>query len=414
MKLIAEYSILVILFVLLFVRGIQPAWNEVHSDFANYFVSAKLVAEGESLKPLYDNVWFQQKIKDHAINTPGKFSPFPPLTAWIMLPLTFTSALTAMRIWMIINLFLLIVCVVLVRQLTAWSWVQCGLILMATGQGLFNNFAFGQVYVLITAGWLAVLWLAEKKHQRLAGWLLGLLSWLKYFPAALIVGMIMLRKSKIVIATAASMLILLLGQLWFFGFHLMNDFFQLAFLPHLDAHLTGQNMYSFYFQSWDGLLRNLFVFSAESNPEPFIPWALGKTIGKAIIYSSVLVSLVIAMRRVLDLKLPKPISGPILLALPVFAAFVVLPASATYHFVMLVVPMVLMLNCDFLNYGEKIGITIIYTLIGFIPYGLCFTLASRAGLLFAYPRLGLISILYAFILIAILRKSHPPIAIEKT
>jgi hypothetical protein len=414
MKLIAEYSILVILFALLFIRGIQPAWNEVHSDFANYFVSAKLVAEGESLNPLYDNVWFQQKIKDHAINTPGKFSPFPPLTAWLMLPLTFNSPMTAMRIWMMINLILLMVCVVLVRQLTAWSWVESGLILMATGQGLFNNIAFGQVYVFITAGWLAVLWLAKKKHQRLAGWVLGLLSWLKYFPAALLAGMILLRKNQIVIATAVSTLFLLFCQFWFFGFRVMNDFFQLAFLPHIDAQLAGQNMYSFYFQSWDGLLLNLFVFSAESNPEPFIAWALGKTIGKMIIYLFVSVSLVFAMKRILDLKLPEPISGPMLLALPVFAAFVVLPASATYHFVMLVVPMVLLLNCDFLNHGEKTGITIIYALIGFIPYGFCFTLATDGGLLFAYPRLALISILYAAILMAILRKGHPHIAVEKT
>jgi hypothetical protein len=52
-------------------------------------------------------------------------------------------------------------------------------------------------------------------------------------------------------------------------------------------------------------------------------------------------------------------------------------------------------------------------LIGFIPYGLSFALAAKAGLVFAYPRLWLISLLYVVILMAILRKTRPHNAVGK-
>ncbi len=83
----------------------------MHSDFANYYVSAKMVLEKDSLDRLYDNEWFQQKIVTHGINTLGKFAPFPPVTAWMMLPLANFNPITAQRIFLSINLIFLIVCI---------------------------------------------------------------------------------------------------------------------------------------------------------------------------------------------------------------------------------------------------------------------------------------------------------------
>src|SRR5436190_11377761 len=82
------------------------------------------------------------------------------------------------------------------------------------------------------------------------------------------------------------------------------------------------------------------------------------------------------------------------LGLLLLSALALLPASASYHFVLLSVPIILLLSINFLGRTETIFIIVVYVLIGIIPYGKFFAFAERAGLVFAYPRLWLISILY--------------------
>ncbi len=138
------------LLIFLFIRGVQPAWKEIHSDFANYYVSAKLVVRGESLDKLYNNEWFQEEIKGYGINTLGKFSPFPPITAWMMIPFTVFSPLQAQRIFTIINLIFLGLGIQMLKQLTGWRTRHCVLFVLGGGLSLVNNVAFGQVYWIMT------------------------------------------------------------------------------------------------------------------------------------------------------------------------------------------------------------------------------------------------------------------------
>ncbi len=63
----------------------------------------------------------------------------------------------------------------------------------------------------------------------------------------------------------------------------MNEFISSVLLPHLDGQLTGQGLYTFHFQSWDNLFRNLFIKSNEFNPSPLIDWNNGKTVMKIIV-----------------------------------------------------------------------------------------------------------------------------------
>ena len=391
----------------LIVNGTLPAWQSVHSDFANYYVSSRLVLEGGSVDRLYDNEWFQGQIRAHNIDTPGKFSPFPPLTAWVMLPIAYTDALTAMRIWLFVNLVLLVFCTWLICLLTPWHWSNAASILLASGNGLVNNFKYGQVYLLITTGLFLVLYLAWKKNHWTAGVLLGLLSWLKYLPIAIIAGFIATRNYKTVLVTGLSLVGLFMLQTWIFGFSLMTDFFRSVFLPHLDGELSGQEMYSFLFQSWDNFFRHLFVYAAEYNPSPFMDWPSGRMLAKVLVYLVVAMFLYLSMRKVFRGELVDHTKISLLLALPFLAAFVVLPASASYHFVVLVFPIVLLISNDFFSEKEKIGIVLVFSLIGFIPYGLFFNISEKAGLIFAYPRLWLISILYFGCVWLILRKSFP-------
>src|SRR5258705_14007039 len=100
--------LLVLLSVFQWKAGIIPGWK-MQSDFPNYYVSAKLVADGHRLDSIYDDAWFNLQLKEYRFEQQGKFSPFPPPTVFVMMPLTPFDPLTAKRIWMIINLVLLFV-----------------------------------------------------------------------------------------------------------------------------------------------------------------------------------------------------------------------------------------------------------------------------------------------------------------
>ena len=178
---IAEYLLLAVLTFFLVMKGVVPTWKEVHSDFANYYVSAKLVVAGEPLDKLYDNEWFQHKIIEYGIDTPGKFSPFPPVTCGIMLPLTFVDALTAQRIFMFINLIFILFGIVIIKDITAWKPIHCALLILGGGFSVVNNIAFGQIYWIMTIFILFSLVLVNRGYSVVAGFILGIFISLKYF-----------------------------------------------------------------------------------------------------------------------------------------------------------------------------------------------------------------------------------------
>src|SRR5689334_11987915 len=110
MVVFAGWSIGTILVIWLLIRGVQPGLTTLHSDFSNYYVSARLVAKGSNLDSLYHNEWFQNEMVKAGATAQGKFAPFPPLTAWFMLPISWLSPLSAQRVFVFINLIFLLIC----------------------------------------------------------------------------------------------------------------------------------------------------------------------------------------------------------------------------------------------------------------------------------------------------------------
>ena len=76
------------------------------------------------------------------------------------------------------------------------------------------------------------------------------------------------------------------------------------------------------------------------------------------------------------------------------AALVVLPASATYHFILLLFPLALLLRNEILTQKSRTILVVLYCAIGFIPYGIAFRVAETAGVLFAFPRLLSVFLLF--------------------
>jgi hypothetical protein len=239
------------------------------------------------------------------------------------------------------------------------------------------------------------------RHNKplLSGTILAAFTAIKYFPLVVVGGYFLAgiwkpRNVQLLSFFTVSLILLFIGQLAFFGPGLMDEFINSSFLPHLDGELSGQGLYSFQFQSWDNLFRNLFVFHATENTNPFIDWIAGRQVAKFLVYLIVILSMFAVLIKNRQMTENKEI---IFLSLPALAALVILPATATYHFILLIFPLSILISSSLLKANMKTLILIIYGLIGFIPYGFCFRLGETYGVLFAYPRLFLVTLLYILV-----------------
>ena len=393
MKKYFEHLILAFLVIYLVRSALIPAWSEVQSDFPNYYISSKILLEGNGEK-LYHNEWFHEKGKKMGINRHTRFSPFPPLTALVMVPIAFLKPLAAKRIWTILNIFSLLMAIFLLYRITLWKWHLSAIFILLTGVGLSSNIRLGQVYIIITALVLLSYFLAENKKDYQAVFILALCTVLKYFPVVFILAYAFNKNWRLLSASMITIIFLFIIQFVIFGPNLMVTYFSDILFPHLEGRIQGQGEFSHIYQSWEVFLKNIFVANAFENPNPIINWPMGKTLINFILIALILVPLVYIFKKasVYDNKTKLNIY----LYTISLGVFVLLPVTATYHFVLISFPVMLLL----ITIKSKLKpiwfwITVsLYAGIGFIPLGLFFKLGDQLGLIFYYPRLWIITALY--------------------
>jgi len=370
--------------------GIIPAWNRINSDFPNYYVSSKLLLQGKDLRNIYNDEWFQQKINEYGITEPGKFSPFPPPTALIMIPLSSLSPFTAKRVYLIINLIVLFFAALLVKKISGFNLINSFNIILLSGAALINNFLFGQFYLilllLILLGYLNFI----RNNESPAGIFWGIASAVKYFPVIYIPILFFKKKWKALFYFAASVILLNIITFIFFGSQAYLFFFRNVIFSHLNGELSSQSGYAVQFQSWNSFLRNLFIYDPAENPYPLISSIFLFNFFRIIIFLFFPAAAFFVLNK---LKMEKEFipASVIILSLVVF---VLSPASATYHLLIMILPVVLLLK---LSAGKNIFlnsvILLLYILTGLPPL-LVSKIASHSSLFLRYSRLWLEAILF--------------------
>ena len=189
---------LIVLTIFFIWKGLIPAYTSLQTDFPNYYTSSRLVLEGNHFEKFYDDVWFQEQIHRFGINEQGKFSPFPPLTTLVFLPIAKLEPLLAKQIWTTINLLLLVFNIVLVSSILKTNWKIPLLIFLLSGLALINNFRFGQLYLLLTFTITLGYYLFTQNEKTLSGIMFGLFIPIKYFPLIYIVYFAFKREWKVV------------------------------------------------------------------------------------------------------------------------------------------------------------------------------------------------------------------------
>jgi hypothetical protein len=374
-------------------RGIVPAMSNIDTDFPNYLTAAKIVADGGNVDRLYDDLWFQGQMRRYQIgHTPGgKFAPFPPPTALLLVPLTGLEPLNALRVMTAVSVLCLIGSIILLAKILAWSRIDSAVFVLLSGYAVLNTLRFGQPYILVSLSCILGYYALVKGRPLLAGMCFGLFAPIKYFPVVILVYFAFRQRWRVVLGGAAMILAVASLSVGVLGWKIHQDFLASVLRNHLTGNASILDPFSAAYQSFDTLFRRLFVFDAAVNPQPLFSSpslaSIGAPITKAAIFLAAIAALV---------KLAR--SGAATVTAPAIGVLGILtlllaPATATYHFVLLWLPVGLLIGYFWGEGARWYAYFILgaYALIGFFPYGHVSRFEGHGGLtVLAYPRLFLL------------------------
>ena len=386
-----------VLLALLTLRGIIPSLSKIDTDFPNYLTSARIVADGGSVERMYDTPWFQDQMRRYQIGRPsaGSFVPFPPPTALLLVPLARLAPLDALRVTTCVNMVCLTASILLLMRILSWRFFETATFVLLSGFGLINDFLFGQLYILISLSCILGYYAYLERRPFLAGVCFGLFAPIKYFPVVLIGYFAFCRAWRVVLGGAAAILGVCLLSVGVLGWKIHQQF--LAVLAnHLMAKLDLQDPFAVSYQSFDSLFRRLFVFDAARNPWPLwdVPslHVMGVLTTKLVLFAAAVAALFRLARRN-----PAAATAPSIGILGILTMLLA-PATASYHFILLWLPVGLLVHYFF---SERAflhgGLTLVaYAMIGFFPYPFTAQFAGHGALsLLAYPRLFLLLGMFA-------------------
>ncbi len=349
----AEWALLVLLAWELLWKGIIPGWRFLNSDFANYYVVARLLREGYGLDRIYDWVWLQ-RVKDHLDVGVGQsvvgFAGLTPFSALPVLPLTLWSVTTAKRLWLLINMVLLGTSAGMVGRATSLgrrrAWLLCLLLVVP----LRTSFLDGQMHILVLLLLVMAYGFESRGRRDACGVCLGIAGALKVYP--LLFGFYFLWKRRWrevgVIAAVALGAGLLCGVMM--GWHVVHVYLTQVFPASLRGEVVDP--YNATAASGAALFHRLFLFEPEFNPFPLIRtqalYALLYPLWQAVVLLPVFAAFRMAPEyadsdeRQLDWA--------------VFLVMLLLLSSApsSYHFVVLLLPCILFIDVLLRRQQEKV------------------------------------------------------------
>ena len=265
----AEYALLIFLTGLFAVRSFLPAWHSLNTDFRNYYIAARLYAEGSSLNRLYDLAWFQRQ-KDHLgmDRCLVTFIPLTPLSALPMVPLASVSPLAAKRCWLVLNAGLLLIGALLLMQITSLGWRRTFIVIFLAVDPLSTNFLYGQEHLLVFVLFATAVWLQQRGRPATAGIPIALAAGLKLFPLISLAFFLRKKQWRALAGAVAGMLALAGLSVFLFGWEIHRILLR-EILPVIGR---GENIdpYASAWNSLTALLHRLFIREPELNPHPLI------------------------------------------------------------------------------------------------------------------------------------------------
>jgi hypothetical protein len=378
----------------LFQKGVVPALTAVEADFPGYFTSARIVVDGQDTSRLYDDGWFREQIRRYGMETeqnPGKFAPFPPPTALLLVPLARFQPLTALRIVTAVSVLCLIFSSFLLARILAWHPVDSALLVLSSGGAIITGLRCGQPYILISTACILGYYLYQRGRPWLAGLCLGLFVPIKYFPVLILACFALRREWRVVLGGVVAIAGVALVSIGVLGWKVHQVFLFEVFGNHLAGRLSLRDQgvpFTAVYQSFDTLFSRLFVFDPLHNPQPLLAAPMLRTLSLLTLKGAIALAAVASLVKIARggaSSVLAPSIGVLAILLLLLA-----PATATYMCVLLWLPVALLIDYFLARRAQALAYFILgaYTLIGFIPWNYTYRFEGRGGLtVLAYPRL---------------------------
>jgi Glycosyltransferase family 87 len=331
-----ECACLAFLVFLVVSKGVVPGWRALHSDFPNYYVVARLMREGYNLDRIYDWVWLQ-RVKDHwGITEPlVSFAGLTPLSALPVFPIAGFAALTAKRLWILANLVFLFGTAETLHRVTKLGRRRVWIFTLLAIIPLRSNFVLGQMHVVVLFLLALAYFFRSRSRPAICGISIAFAGALKIYPLLFVAYFAWKRQWRevvsIVFATAA---LICIGYAWMGG-HLMHIYLSQVLPRSMQGEVIDP--YNARAASVAAFLHRLFIYEPGLNPAPVWNQPLLYSILYPLWQVAVLFPLFLSIRPSSDDGDTERLEWAIFL----IALLVLSPVPSSYHFVVLILPMVL-------------------------------------------------------------------------
>jgi hypothetical protein len=345
------------------------------NGFGGYYSAARLVAHGADISRLYDDVWFGNQMQVIGLHVADIYRPNPPTLALLLAPFGLFNHDTSRILWILMSLLCLALAIGLLAH-TSHIALPVVAALALVLHPVAANIEQGQIYLLL----LALLTLAWYGYHHARAKALGagmtLLLLMKTAVPLLWPLLALQRRWRALVWSGAATLTLVLATLPWAGIDAWR-----AYIPTVSHLGSGPEFAVTAYQSQSSLVRHLLTQDPRWNPAPLTD---APTLATLLVWGSLALMLALTL-AVFVTRRHDDLAFASIVALSLIAS----PVSAEYHFVLLMVPLVILIGWarSHATVVEWFVLAMTIVLVGAdLPYGSSrFTDGSAA--LLAYPRL---------------------------
>jgi len=334
--------------------SLRTGWTQRSTDFPNYYTAAVLARHGEPLHKYYNWTWFEKQLSLAGFEAQlGAYTPQTPLAMLPMVALAGYKPLVARRLWLLVNLILLGVVIGLLSRFTEfrWEWIS---MLVVLGKGsLATNILYGQYYVFLLFLITITFCLLDRRRDMASGLLAGITTGLKLYTAPLLVYFAVERKWRAVagmtlaIGFMAALAITLFGwgDVWHYASRVLPRTLEGG---SIDPYNPGNPTLATF-------LGHTFVSEPQLNPTPIFdaPWMCFLLLPAVRLGLMACTTLGIGFTKTDDLDQD--------FAWAVIALLLLSTSVASYTFILLLLPVVLLLKTAGLR--KRVFLIVSYTLL---------------------------------------------------
>jgi hypothetical protein len=359
----------------LMLAPLRQGLREMGTDFPNYYTAAVLTRQHQPLRQFYEWTWFQRQIHyagiDHQL---GSYLPHTPLTMFPLLPLVGLAPQRAKQIWVLSQIILLIASILLLARLTSLGKLEVAVLALLAYWALANNLRLGQYYILILFLFTCAAWCLLRGREFTGGALIGLIFALKLYTAPFVLYFAARRQWKALAGFLGAVAACGLLATAVFGWDAVWFFLTTVMTRAMDGSIDDP--YNPGWASMTAFLRRTFLPEAELNPHPALPSPAAFFFLRSLYTLGILAFALVALYKSRG-KCEQQAMGWFVVTL-----FAVSPNEASYHFVLLLLAMCLLLPGS--SRARTTALIALYVLVGLPLFPWDRALFPKAWLLLSF------------------------------